>query len=181
LPPGRGKRTKTPALRVWLRVRGGTSRLAYHLFPKKLATEFAAGGKCTAGGAPVARKNTALYLAKGQDRQGYISDLESGRRKGATAALKKIADVLKVPLFIASFHQPGERLLRVPLPIGLDEEIGGRSCIKREPSSRLRSSVIVKSLGCPKSGSLRSRACPMLPAPTYASALWWINFRHVQF
>jgi ribosome-binding protein aMBF1 (putative translation factor) len=30
--------------------------------------------------------------------QGYISDLESGRRKGTTAALKKIADVLKVPL-----------------------------------------------------------------------------------
>ena len=31
-------------------------------------------------------------------RQGYLSDLESGRRKGTTAALKKIADVLKVPL-----------------------------------------------------------------------------------
>ena len=30
--------------------------------------------------------------------QGYISDLESGRRKGTTAALKKIADELKVPL-----------------------------------------------------------------------------------
>jgi len=30
--------------------------------------------------------------------QGYISDLESGRRKGTTAALKKIAGVLKVPL-----------------------------------------------------------------------------------
>ena len=30
--------------------------------------------------------------------QGYISDLESGRRKGTTVALKKIADVLKVPL-----------------------------------------------------------------------------------
>jgi ribosome-binding protein aMBF1 (putative translation factor) len=30
--------------------------------------------------------------------QGYISDLESGRRKGTTAALKKIAEVLKVPL-----------------------------------------------------------------------------------
>jgi hypothetical protein len=30
--------------------------------------------------------------------QGYISDLESGRRKGTTAALKKIADALKVPL-----------------------------------------------------------------------------------
>jgi len=30
--------------------------------------------------------------------QGYSSDLESGRRKGTRAALKKIADVLKVPL-----------------------------------------------------------------------------------
>jgi len=30
--------------------------------------------------------------------QGYISDLENGRRKGATVALKKIADALKVPL-----------------------------------------------------------------------------------
>ena len=30
--------------------------------------------------------------------QGYISDLEKGRRKGTSAALKKIADVLKVPL-----------------------------------------------------------------------------------
>ena len=30
--------------------------------------------------------------------QGYISDLESGRRKGTTAALKKIADALKVSL-----------------------------------------------------------------------------------
>jgi hypothetical protein len=30
--------------------------------------------------------------------QGYISDLESGRRKGTTAALKKIANTLNVPL-----------------------------------------------------------------------------------
>jgi hypothetical protein len=30
--------------------------------------------------------------------QGYLSDLESGRRKGTTAALKRIADALKVPL-----------------------------------------------------------------------------------
>ena len=30
--------------------------------------------------------------------QGYISDLENGHRKGTTAALKKIANVLKVPL-----------------------------------------------------------------------------------
>jgi hypothetical protein len=30
--------------------------------------------------------------------QGYLSDLESGRRKGTTAALKRIANALKVPL-----------------------------------------------------------------------------------
>jgi len=30
--------------------------------------------------------------------QGYISDLETGRRHGTTAALRLIADVLKVPL-----------------------------------------------------------------------------------
>lgn len=30
--------------------------------------------------------------------QGYISDLENGRREGTTAALKKIANAMKVPL-----------------------------------------------------------------------------------
>ena len=45
------------------------------------------------------RDMTQLYIShKTGIGQGYISDLESGRRKGATAALKKIADVLKVPL-----------------------------------------------------------------------------------
>jgi len=45
------------------------------------------------------RGKTQLYIAqKTNVGQGYISDLESGRRKGTVAALKKIADVLKVPL-----------------------------------------------------------------------------------
>ncbi len=45
------------------------------------------------------RGQTQLYISyKTNIGQGYISDLESGRRKGTTAALKKIADVLKVPL-----------------------------------------------------------------------------------
>ena len=45
------------------------------------------------------RGKTQLYIAhKTNIGQGYISDLESGRRKGTTTALKKIADVLKVPL-----------------------------------------------------------------------------------
>jgi transcriptional regulator with XRE-family HTH domain len=45
------------------------------------------------------RGKTQLCIAqKANIGQGYISDLESGRRKGTTAALKKVADVLKVPL-----------------------------------------------------------------------------------
>jgi predicted transcriptional regulator len=45
------------------------------------------------------RGKTQLYIShKTSIGQGYISDLESGRRRGTTAALKKIADVLKVPL-----------------------------------------------------------------------------------
>jgi DNA-binding XRE family transcriptional regulator len=45
------------------------------------------------------RGKTQLYIAhKTHIGQGYISDLESGRRKGTTTALKKIADVLKLPL-----------------------------------------------------------------------------------
>jgi transcriptional regulator with XRE-family HTH domain len=39
-----------------------------------------------------------LARQKAKIGQGYISDLERGRRKGTTAALKKIADALKVPL-----------------------------------------------------------------------------------
>jgi ribosome-binding protein aMBF1 (putative translation factor) len=45
------------------------------------------------------RGRTQLYIAhKTNLGQGYISDLESGRRKGTIAALKKMADALKVPL-----------------------------------------------------------------------------------
>ncbi len=45
------------------------------------------------------RGKTQLYIShKTNIGQGYISDLERGRRKGTIAALKKIADVLKVPL-----------------------------------------------------------------------------------
>jgi Helix-turn-helix len=45
------------------------------------------------------RGRTQLYIShKTNLGQGYISDLESGRRKGTTAAFKKIADVLNVPL-----------------------------------------------------------------------------------
>jgi transcriptional regulator with XRE-family HTH domain len=42
---------------------------------------------------------TQLYLSFKTDiGRGYISDLESGRRKGTTAALKKIAAAMNVPL-----------------------------------------------------------------------------------
>ena len=45
------------------------------------------------------RGKTQRYIShKTNLGQGYISDLESGRRKGTTSALKKIADALKVPL-----------------------------------------------------------------------------------
>jgi ribosome-binding protein aMBF1 (putative translation factor) len=45
------------------------------------------------------RGMTQLRLAhKANIGQGYISDLESGRRKGTVAALKEIARVLEVPL-----------------------------------------------------------------------------------
>jgi hypothetical protein len=45
------------------------------------------------------RDVTQLYLSfKTNIGQGYLSDLENGRRKGTTAALKRIAETLKVPL-----------------------------------------------------------------------------------
>ena len=45
------------------------------------------------------RDMTQLHLSfKTGIGQGYISDLESGRRKGTTASLKKIADAMNVPL-----------------------------------------------------------------------------------
>ena len=47
------------------------------------------------------RDVTQLYLSHKTDiGQGYLSDLESGRRKGTTAALKKIARELDVPLYL---------------------------------------------------------------------------------
>ncbi len=72
------------------------------------------------GGAPLLPKNVVDRLANGENpvrvmrewrdvtqmylsfktglSQGYISDVETGRRNGTTAALRLIADVLKVPL-----------------------------------------------------------------------------------
>lgn len=45
------------------------------------------------------RDMTQLHLSfKTGLSQGYLSDVETGRRKGTAAALRRIADVLKVPL-----------------------------------------------------------------------------------
>ena len=68
------------------------------LIPKKIVDRIAAGENALR----VVREwrgKTQLYIShKTSIGQGYVSDLESGRRRGTTAALKKIADVLKVPL-----------------------------------------------------------------------------------
>lgn len=45
------------------------------------------------------RGETQMYLSFKTDlSQGYISDIESGRRVGTVAALRRIANVLNVPL-----------------------------------------------------------------------------------
>jgi ribosome-binding protein aMBF1 (putative translation factor) len=45
------------------------------------------------------RDVTQMYLSfKTNLSQGYISDIENGRRTGTVAALRRIANVLKVPL-----------------------------------------------------------------------------------
>ena len=87
---------------------------------KGTARLVALGRDAVAAGAPLLPKEVVDRLAKGgnpvrvlrewRDKpqeyisfktglsQGYISDLETGRRNGTTAALRLIADVLKVPL-----------------------------------------------------------------------------------
>jgi helix-turn-helix protein len=68
------------------------------LLPKQVVDRFAKGEN------PVRvlrewREVTQLYLSfKTGLSQGYVSDVETGRRKGTAAALRRIADVLKVPL-----------------------------------------------------------------------------------
>ena len=68
------------------------------LIPKKVVDRIA-GGENALRVLREWRGKTQLYIShKSNIGQGYISDLETGRRKGTTAALKKIANVLKVPL-----------------------------------------------------------------------------------
>jgi hypothetical protein len=68
------------------------------LIPKEVADRIA-GGENALRVLREWRGKTQLSIAhKTNIGQGYISDLEKGRRKGTTAALKKIADALQVPL-----------------------------------------------------------------------------------
>ena len=86
----------------------GTARLAARapkeiaagmpLIPKQVVDRIASGENALRA-LREWRGKTQLYIAhKTKIGQGYIFDLENGRRKGATAALKEIADVLEVPL-----------------------------------------------------------------------------------
>jgi predicted transcriptional regulator len=97
LPPRHSKPTKTSAPRAWLRARKEIAA-GMPLIPKQVADRIASGENALRA-LREWRGKTQLDIAhKTNIGQGYISDLESGRRNGTTAALKKIADVLKVPL-----------------------------------------------------------------------------------
>jgi len=68
------------------------------LIPKEVVDKIASG-KNALRAIREWRGKTQLYISQRTNLgQGYISDLESGRRRGTTAALKKIASVLGVPL-----------------------------------------------------------------------------------
>jgi hypothetical protein len=65
------------------------------LLPKQVVDRLAKGENPVR----VLRDVTQLYLSfKTGLSQGYISDVETGRRKGAAAALLRIADVLEISL-----------------------------------------------------------------------------------
>lgn len=68
------------------------------LIPKKIVDRIA-NGENALRALRKWREMTQIYLSSKTDiGQGYISDLETGRRKGTTGALKKIADALNIPL-----------------------------------------------------------------------------------
>jgi len=87
----------TGAARVVARARGEIATGA-PLLPKQVVDRLANGEN------PVRvvrewRDVTQLYLSAKTDlSQGYISDVETGRRTGTVTALRRIADALKVPL-----------------------------------------------------------------------------------
>jgi ribosome-binding protein aMBF1 (putative translation factor) len=68
------------------------------LIPKEIVNRIVAGENALRVLREWRGKTQLDISSKTNIGQGYISDLESGRRKGTTAALKKIADALKVPL-----------------------------------------------------------------------------------
>ena len=68
------------------------------LLPPELST-LILEGKCRLAAARKWRGLSQAELAeKAGLRQGYVSDLETGRRKGAAATLERIAGALDVPL-----------------------------------------------------------------------------------
>src|SRR5580700_10355047 len=93
----RGEIAILPRMEYEARARKGIADGA-PLLPKQVVDRFAKGEN------PVRvlrewRDVTQLYLSfKTGLSQGYVSDVETGRRKGTAAALRRIADVLKVPL-----------------------------------------------------------------------------------
>ncbi len=83
---------------AWWLAHAPTSPPAAPLLPKYVVDRLAKGEN------PVRvlrewRDVTQLYLSfKANLSQGYISDVETGRRTGTAAALRRIAVVLEVPL-----------------------------------------------------------------------------------
>jgi hypothetical protein len=68
------------------------------LIPKKVVDRIA-GGENALRVLREWRGKTQLYVSnRTKIGQGYLSDLENGRRRGTTTALKRIAEALKVPL-----------------------------------------------------------------------------------
>jgi transcriptional regulator with XRE-family HTH domain len=68
------------------------------LLPKEVADRLANGDNAVRVLREWRDKPQDYISSKTGLSQGYISDLETGRRNGTTAALRLIADVLKVPL-----------------------------------------------------------------------------------
>jgi len=68
------------------------------LLPKDIVDRLANGGASRASVAKMARHHADVPLLRDKSKPGHISDIENGRRTGTAAALRLIANVLKVPL-----------------------------------------------------------------------------------
>jgi predicted transcriptional regulator len=89
----RGRQIARLVVRARKEIAGGIP-----LIPKEIVDRIVAGESALRVLRKWRGKTQHYTSSKTNLGQGYISDLESGRRKGTTAALRKIADVLKVPL-----------------------------------------------------------------------------------